>query len=252
MKSYLTILSLLLILSIQFCIGQTILPVSYLRNSDITERKGTGTFASADGSIPFATRTKPKMKGNVYLTDHYNPSAFELYGNDKLVEGVTSKLDLHLNEFDIITDKGVQVLGGNLVRTFLYRDSLTQKQSVFINGKGLKTKDNVSLNCFLEILSNGSITLLKRTELVFKRPDYDPVLNVGSKDPQCIKKVNLLYAQNNIVEELPGKKSIPSIFGNAEADVQKFIKTNQLNLAKENNIIALFEYYNSKNAATQQ
>jgi hypothetical protein len=217
---------------------------NYLHNRYTLDRIGTNSAGTQTSGIPLVSRPPADVIGDVYLTKHYNASVFQLYNNDKIVEGYYSKLDLKQNEFDLVTPQGLRALKGSLVKSFLYVDSVTHFQNNFVNLKEWTYDKGSILDGFAEILSEGKIILVKRTELIFKKADFNPALNVGSKDHKYLKTPKLYYVAAGIIYELPRKKELPKIFNEREGEMRTYIEKQNLNLGSEKDMIKLFAYYN--------
>lgn len=197
------------------------------------------------GSIPsMLPPAAAEVKGDVYLMPDYRITTFVLYDNDKLIEGFSSKYDIDKNEFDLMTQQGVRVLPGNKVKSLVWLDSLTKQPQYFFNYQDVMNEDGVPYLGFFQLLSDGPLPLLKKTELIFRKADFNPALNVGSKDHRYIKKPHYYMVKDNIMTALPGRK-IPTVFPDHQQEVQQFVKKNSLDLSHEGHLIALFDYYNS-------
>jgi hypothetical protein len=213
----------------------------YLHTRNTMERILATRPGIPAGAMPIMNTAPPEIKGDVYLSKFFNQVVFELYDNKVLVEGYYGKLDLKKYEFDLMTKQGIKTLRGDLVKSFASIDSASGVKSYYINSKGLKGKP---INEFFQVLVDGKMVLLKRTELIFKEANFNPALNIGSKDHRYLKKEHLYYLREGELQPLPSKKSIPSLLVGKENAVRDFIKANQLNLGKENHLIKLFEYFN--------
>jgi hypothetical protein len=218
---------------------------SYLHNYNIIERMGSGQLASQSGIVPGISAPPPEVQGDVYLHPDYRITTFQLYNNDKLVEGYPSRFDIRSNEFDLVTTQGIRALRGDQVKSIVWVDSVSKQPQHMVNGKQFVNESNVAFTGFFEILAEGSMMLLKKTELMVKDPDFHPALNVGSRDVRIIKKQLLYYTDGQRAIVWPGKKQGVKLFESKATEVKQFIKINQLDLDKEGHVRALVDYYNS-------
>lgn len=217
---------------------------SYFRRVNVMQRM-MDPVNMRSGSIPsMLPPAAAEVKGDVYLAPDYRITTFVLYDNDKLIEGYASKYDINKNEFDLMTQQGVRVLPGNKVKSLVWLDSLTKQPQYFFNYQDVKNEQGVPYLGFFQLLSDGTFPLLKKTELIFKKADFNPALNVGSKDHRYIKKPHYFVVKDDKMMELPGRK-IPAVFPDHQEDIQKFVKKNSLDLSHEGHLVALFDYYNS-------
>jgi hypothetical protein len=217
----------------------------YLHNRYAIERIASGTGLQSGNIVTMGT-PPPGMKGDVYLNRHFNNVVFQLYDGDRIVEGYLAKLDLKQNEFDVMVPHGVKVLKGSMIKSFIFIDSLTKFQTNYVNIREWRTKEKSLYDGFIEILAEGNLTLAKRTELIVKKPDFNPALNVGSKDYRFLKREHLYYIMDRTLNELPGKKNFVKIFGGAENQIEKFISSNNLSISKIGDLIQIFDFYNGK------
>lgn len=220
---------------------------NYLHNRTVMER---ALVASAGGqSVPLATlsASPPGTVGDVYLTKDYRITTFWMYDENKMVQGYASRLDMQRNEFDIQLGpgKGVRALPGARVKTLMWADSLTKTPQYFVNGQEFVNEEEVPFVGFFQILSEGELTLLKMTRVAFKPADHNPTHNTGVKDNRFLKSVDLYLAQGKKAIELPGRKGIVKLMESHKDEVSKFINVNEINLANERHLTALFDYYNS-------
>lgn len=220
---------------------------NYLHNRTIMERvplAGQGGNAIMLGNL---TTTAPGTVGDVYLTPDYRIATFWLYDENRVAQGFATRLDLQRNEFDIYMGKGngVKALAGSKVKTLVLSDSLTKTPQYFVNGQEFKDKDGAPFVGFFQILSEGELTLLKLTTVTFKPADHNPTHYTGSKDNRFIKRTTLFYASGATALEMPNRKGILRLMESRKAEIDKFIKVNEINISIERHLVALFDYYNS-------
>ncbi|MBS1555006.1 MAG: hypothetical protein JSU09_08760 [Bacteroidetes bacterium] len=193
------------------------------------------------GSIPNLPSAPPGLQGDVYLTPHFQESSFTLFKEEQKVSGFFSKLDLQRHEFNLITPQGVRVLNGDLVRSVVSLDSLTKIPHYYFNGKSFKSAAGIPSVGFYELLVEGEIPLLKKTELEFLKANFNPALNVGSKDHKYLKNHFFYYLKNGLIYPI-SKKNFFTIFGDRQKEMEAFGKSKKLKA--ENDLISIFEYYN--------
>jgi hypothetical protein len=193
------------------------------------------------GSIPNLPSAPPGLQGDVYLTAHFQESTFTLFKGEQKLNSFFSKLDLQRNEFNLVTQQGIRVLNGDLVRSVVGLDSTTKIPHYYFNGKSFKSPSGVTYSGFFELLVEGNIPLLKRTEVEFLKANFSPALNVGSKDHKYIKNTSFFYLKDGVLQPI-SKKNFFAIFGERQQEVQQFGKSKKLK--SENDLISIFEYYN--------
>lgn len=223
---------------------------SYLHTRYTIEQIATNSGSLNSAAVKtIGSNIPPGTIGDVYLTKNFNISVFQLYEKDQLVEGFFSKLDLKNNEFDVKTKSGIKALDGNIVKSFIYDDSVTRIRHSFVNAKEWKTNEGANLLGFFEILSEGKITLAGYTELEFIKANYNAAKHVGSKDNKYVKNSKYFYVINQVATPLPKRKSLFDIFGERKDELQKYSEDNSLNLKNTLDLIRLFNYYNQPGTA---
>jgi hypothetical protein len=220
---------------------------NYLHNRTVMERvplAGQSGNVIMLGNLAVST---PGTVGDVYLTQDYRITTFWLYDENRVAQGYASRLDLQRNEFDIYLGKGngIKALAGTRVRTLVMVDSLTRTPQYFVNGQEYTNKEGVPYVGFFQILSEGEITLLKMTRVTFKPADHNPTHYTGSKDNRFIKRTELYVAAGTKAYELPSRKTTLKMMESHKAEIDKFIKVNEINFSIERHLVALFDYYNS-------
>jgi hypothetical protein len=194
------------------------------------------------GSIPNLPSQPAGIVGDVYLTPQFQEASFILYKDKRQVNGYNSKYDIHRNEFNVITQQGIRVLNGDLVRSAVCLDSLTKAPHYLFNGKEFKSSSGTPYSGFFELLSEGKMPLLKKTEVEFIKANFSPALNVGSKDHKYIKKDAFYFLKDGVLQPIPKKKFF-SIFGEQEKAIEEYAK--ELRPKEEKDLNKIFDYFNS-------
>jgi hypothetical protein len=190
-----------------------------------------------------------RIVGNAYLSSHWKRTAFLLYDGDKMIEGYPARYEIDQDQFEIKAAGGVKVLNGKRVKSFVWVDSLTKAPHYFVNGKDLTNTENVPMAGFYEVLTEGALTLLLKTEVIVKKPTYNEKLDVGNRDQRIVKKAVFWYSENGKIKELSSsrKKFFP-VFGKHEEAIHEFIRVNSLSLDRPEHMKAIFDQYNKRAA----
>jgi hypothetical protein len=225
--------------------SQSVVPNS-IRASNMIERlfESNGiTNAAILYGIPMLPG---KVVGDTYLQTHWKNSTILLYEKDKLIEGYPVRYDLYLDELEIKAKNGIKVLKGNKIKSFVWVDSITRTPSYFVNAKEYKNDDNVGLTGFFEVLTEGSLPLVKKTTIQIKKADYNIQFNVGSQDDKILKKQDFYCLKADQIIEIPSsKKKFLSLLGDKSETVEQFMKDHVLTTTKEDDLKMIFEHYNS-------
>lgn len=230
----------LLVLSVPAFAQQT-----YLNNRFLLERIGnTGNLLTGNsGMLAGIPQAAPGVVGDSFLKNYFSDAAFLLFDQEQVVSGYQTKYDIQKDDFYLLQNRVIRVLEGSRVRNFVLVDSITKARHQFISGKLLKDETGAPLLGFFEVLSDGKMALLKKTEIEIKAPDFHPALNVGSKDHRVVKHQLLFYAREGVVGKVPSGKKILMLFPGQEETMAKFIKVNNLDLKSESHLKGLFDHY---------
>jgi len=194
--------------------------------------------------MPFA-RPESEIVGEIYIDSNWSLTSVELIEVEKPLEWFLTRYNIQSDEMEIKSPTGIKVLKWSRIKQFQVKDSPSANVSrKFIKGSGFK-KDGVPLDGFMELLVDGQHPLLKEYHLIVKNPDYNPALNSGSRDTQIIKGTNYFYSIKGDLQKIPGSKKFIASLGNQSGEVSNFIKTNNLSLKNEKDVIRIFRYYNS-------
>jgi len=218
---------------------------NYLSNRYSIERMGTVGQASV-AVLPGMAASTPDIIGDQFLKSNFGLTTAIMY-NNQVLDQVNLKYDLLHNDFYIQSKQGLRVLSGEHVKSYTLIDSITKKESMFINAKEFKSGNGTAYLGFYEILIDGKMALLKKTTAKIVKANYNATLNVGKRDHQIKKEIEYQYLSNDVVLQLPTTKSLTSIFGDSKALMDKYIKVNQLNLKDERHLKLVFEHFNSLN-----
>ncbi|MEX2233840.1 MAG: hypothetical protein WD824_16870 [Cyclobacteriaceae bacterium] len=210
---------------------------------NLFDANGLATFDNLYG-IPLEPG---RVIGNTYLNPDWRRTTFLLYEADRMIEDYPARYEIDQDQFEIKVAKGVKVLSGKKVKSFVWVDSLTRSPHYFVNAKDLKNEDNSPLNGFFEVLSEGELTLLSRTGIVVKKPNYNEKLDMGTRDERILKKSKFYITEKGKVKELAAsRKKLLPVFGEHAAVMEEFIRKNALSLNEPAHLKAIFENYNAK------
>ena len=243
MKNLVRILVLLTFVSKSY--GQTVVPpnvrASYTLDR-LNDSQGLGNSDMLYG-IPLP---EGKTIGDTYLNTRWQKSSILLYDDVKLIEGFPVRYDILTDEIEIKSKKGIKVLKGSKIKSFVWLDSLSKTPDYFVNAKDFKDENNVSYSGFFQVLTEGSLTLFKKTVLDIKKADYNIQFNVGSQDDKILKRTEFYTLKGEKVIEVPSsKKKLIALFDDKSEAMAAFIKESDLSVTKGDQLRIIFEHYNS-------
>jgi hypothetical protein len=186
-----------------------------------------------------------EVVGDVYLTSYWSTCNILLYENDRLLEGMIYRYDIQRDEIELSFKNGVmRALDGIKVRSLVWNDSLTGTTRYIVNARSYK-ENGVTLKGFFEVHADGKVPLLGLTTLEILKPDFNPALNVGSRDVKIIKKKAYYYAHGQEVFRIKGKKNLEAAFSDKKEIMAKYFKGNSIQVKNESSLTKAFEYYNT-------
>lgn len=222
--------------------AQTVLPSNMRAQTTLQQLEGISTNKDILYGIPLPP---PEVIGDTYYTAYWSPTSLLLYG-DKMVEGFPARYDIYGDEVELRGKNGVRVMPSKMFKSFVWIDSVSKEPTYFVNAKDFLAESKVPLKGFFQVMTEGSVTLLKRMTVYVKKADYNMVLNVGSRDDKIMKEITLYYTKGNTAFEVPSsKKKLLPIFGDKATAVEQYIKDKDLSVSKENDVKSIFAYYNS-------
>jgi len=226
------------------CQAQTVVPSNIRATNTISDMVDMHRVGSGDllVGIPLPAG---KVVGDTYLDTHWRIGTILLYDKDKMIERMRLRYDIQSNEIDVKSASGVKVIPGSRVKSFVWVDSVDRQPDYFVNAKDFKM-DGTPLSGFFQVLSDGTLPLLMKTNLEVKKADYNVSLDVGSKDDKILKKTDFFCLKDGAAIELPSsKKKLLPLFQDKAYMVEDYMKANALSASKQADLIRIFDYYNA-------
>ena len=183
------------------------------------------------------------VTGTVYLDNKWNAATLMLYEDDRLLEGYYVKYNLKDNEVEVKARNGIKVIEAAKLRSFVWKDSLTGETRSFVNGKEFR-EDSIPLTTMLEVLVDGPLPLVGKTTVNVKDPTYVVAFDVGSRETQIRKKTAWYYVRDQSILKITNKKRLLEVFGERSAEMDKYIKINQLPVNDQEGLVRIFQHYN--------
>lgn len=184
-----------------------------------------------------------KRVTDFYFDKYWNKSTIEIYATEKTLDGYWVKYDMKNNFIEVIFGNRVRVLTCDKVKVLIWLDSLTQKPRYFVNPKELEK--NLTEVGLMELLVEGNYQLVKRIELILRKPDYIPALNLGSRDESLIRKTHLYVAAKGVLTEIKNKNDLFSVKEESRSALSDFMKMNKLSINREEDLARIVVYLNS-------
>ena len=192
-------------------------------------------------------KDKPSsQKFENYLELEWLQGSIELFINKKF-EPLNMRYDLENNIFEIKWNQQVKLLEGYKVKKFRWYKPNPGRQIQFVNC--VTFQSDKWLTGFFEVLEDGPLTLLVKTELV-KPPEYQTgseySIYYDKKSKKMERKEYLYIAQRSEVYLSPKKKKDWMIYLQDKSEpIKYFMKENKLGFSKMEDIKKVIHFYNS-------
>jgi hypothetical protein len=200
------------------------------------------------GNMFYGIPPAPKeVIGNFYLDTKWNLASILLYRDQEVLEGFRVRYNINSNMFELMEPENnlVSVMPGLRIQNIVWMDSSYKVPRYFVNGMDFRD-EGAPISGFFEVLVEGELPLMRRTIAVFKESNYNTALMVGNRNDQIIKRNVYFYLKGKDLHPVPNKrKNFFTIFGDKEAEMEKFANENSINLKEKSSIFVLFTYYNS-------
>ncbi len=192
-----------------------------------------GTYLNKE----FNNSLMTKVQGTPYLFEDWKTFAIITTQDDNKYKirnlNYDSKLDLFVAKisFDSIFTFNPNFLKSVVINNRPFKKYLNQKSSLFN---------------YYEVISEGEkVELLKRNIKVIRQGIMNH-LTMEKETDYYILRIKYYVNDHGKIKELPlKKKNVLQTFGDQSQKVKKFLSENNLSIKKENDLIKIFEYYNS-------
>jgi hypothetical protein len=192
--------------------------------------------------MPLRSKSYAEMKGNPYLTKSWS-KAIVKQADGQVFKDIDVKYD-QLEEQLIFKTASGQELGFAVPVTefkISYEENGASTTKTFVNGfapfRGSTDKT------YYELLYDGSVKLLKKN---IKQIESQRAYNSAVTTQTISERVKYYYALNNeLVEFKRDAKFVNDAFGGKATAVQKYIKDNNLDLKKDEELIKAFAYFST-------
>jgi hypothetical protein len=224
--------------------AQWAIPTQMRAENTLDRLSDKGGLSSSDllYGIPI---TPGNVIGDMYLDKKWNAATILLYQSETMIEGYPVKYDIKSDVLEIKSKSGIKILGGEKIKNMVWVDSLTTQPHYFVNAAEFK-KDGVPSRGLLEVIVDGDLPLLKKTEIYVKQPTYNAALDAGSKDTKIFQKEIFLYSSDKNLQVIKNKKNVLEASGDRASEVEAFIKANKINVNKLAGLKQVFELLNTK------
>ncbi|MCB0595650.1 MAG: hypothetical protein H6557_27095 [Lewinellaceae bacterium] len=179
-----------------------------------------------------------EVEGSLFLDERWQ-DAHILTPDDEVVK-VKARYRIYDDEMQILSpDKEVLGLYPAKVRAI----AIGKQVFVPLEFRNLAGKNKMG---FFQLLVEGEMALLLRRSLELVKSDYNPALNIGDRNDRLELQEAYYYRRGSDQPSLlrQTKSAVLKALGRRKKAISEYAKTNQLNPRKQEDLIAIFQFYN--------
>ncbi len=185
---------------------------------------------------------KTETEGSYYYSPDWNKGNIELFSGE-IIQNYPLKYDMKMQQIDIKVEDEVKFVTVLAVKEISWVHPTSGDKEILKNVSNFKDYKGTG---FFSILSEGKITLLKKTDLTLMEANYNAAMDVGSENNKYVKKEKYYISKDNSVQEMKkSKKIIRTIFSDQISKVEEYVDQYNLNVKEEYDLIKIFDFYNS-------
>lgn len=198
---------------------------------------GLEVFTDTHG-MPFTKKSFEDISGNPYLIDKWVPGTAQAASGLRF-DNLKLKYDTYDNQLIFVyNDNDEPLMFKDNIKSFTLLSPLPLHFS-----KGFPAIDNQITDSYYQVLSNGRLTLLKHYgKVITQHKEY-------GNDATMFKSFQditdyYLYTGHKMIKVKRSKSDILALMTDKSADVNAFIGRNKISFKSDDDLAALFDYYN--------
>lgn len=200
---------------------------------------------SVGGIVEKIESTISPPKNSLYVYENWVPTIVILRNDIGAVEK-PMRFDILNNHIEIKDGLALKYLEINFIESLNFKSPGGLGESkFFITNYTFNHPEKHPFGVY-EVLNEGDLNLLKYHSYVRLKPDYNPALDVGSRESRLEKVFSYFIMSENVPVELPkSKKKIAALLETYCLDAKSIIKENSWNLKEESDLIQIINYCNN-------
>lgn len=182
------------------------------------------------------------QKGTYYLNTDFLPATVTL-ANNKKFRNVNSRYDALHDVLEIQYEGRVFALEGQKInRIVMYPEK--NDSTYFIHARFVEQENKTG---FYQVIVEGKKSLLKKTEVFVKKPDYVVQFDAGSKviTYSLIPKFYLWNEDKTAAPLKSTRKGIITALGSHKDEIDAYLDKSEGKFSDEKTLRSVFLYYNS-------
>lgn len=219
---------------------------SYAQTAPLGSVQGQGSMSSTPkGMMSEVKKPEKAVVGNTYWDENWVPGKVT-FANGQILNDSPLRYDIQEDMIELKLDDKLMGIRGKNVKSFTAYNGNNQTYEVYVNASRYK-EDEVTKAGFFKVLAEGDWALLEQMEVVFVKPNYNPVLGVGNEEPKYLKKIKLFIARGSNVFEVPNSKSkFLKEVNYPNEDLASFMKENDLSVKDTKDVKSIVEFLNTR------
>jgi hypothetical protein len=190
--------------------------------------------------VPYPEAPYIGMRGDPFLDKDFKNGYIVLDDSIKLTQ-IPIRYNIYQQRMELWRDSTIYAFNyPNMIDTVHFGN----KDFIYM----LYNQNNVRYYGYFEVLNKGTNMLLKRYTCDLQPGYYNIQMSAGDRSNQFIKFEHYYLTKGNNPATLlrPKRKSLAKILSVSIQDLTGFIKENKLNIKHEEDLVRLFEHFNSK------
>ncbi|MBE9510120.1 MAG: hypothetical protein IMY71_04510 [Bacteroidetes bacterium] len=197
-----------------------------------------GTSIAGDYMRVYEIPYHSSLLGTPYLNEEWENADIILSHDDLLVKDIPIRIDVMNNWLEVKLKGKVFLLYVDDTHSLFFKNS----NDAFITGNGIAKNSPAG---FYKVIYNEKSSVFCHYSTKIKEATYIPAFNVGEKDDKIIiEKTYYAFINNQLIELEKNKKKLIQQF-KSNKEIITFIKHNNINPTKEQDLIKFIKYYDS-------
>jgi hypothetical protein len=207
-------------------------PVSWDDQFIIVDKNGGSFHSYYDG-----------VEGNPFFIESFRPTTIKLVSGLEF-NNVTARLDLYkqMIQVKLNGDTVKMILPGSIAEVIFY-DTVQSLPHEYKFQTGYPEIDNLSRNNFYQVLSDGTITLLRSSIKKINKIKNEMSGEVSSQFD--IYEDHYLYVKYEMKRVKKDKEYILNLLSDKRKELETYITAQKINFKSMDSIKKLIDYYNS-------
>lgn len=187
----------------------------------------------------------PNVEGSIYLNENWLIGEFTITNSDKLYKNFPLRYDLQNQVLEIQNNDQTKICTLPVLKTFSYRNHANEIEN-FINTELIDDANKILPKAIAQVLFEDKLILIAVPYIEVKDPTYVAAIDMGNRNKQILDKVDYYVVHNARSHKIGSSfNKNEDYFGAKGEEMKSFAKENKLKFNKEEDLIKIFNYYNS-------